>query len=81
MDVVSCMNEVFSCFDELMDKYDVYKVETVGQVYMAASGAPERNLNHAQSVVDVALNMIKECKQLPLTSRMGIEIRIGTTNI
>lgn len=26
MDVVACMNEVFTCFDELMDKYDVYKV-------------------------------------------------------
>lgn len=27
LDVVACMNEVFSCFDDLMDKYDVYKVQ------------------------------------------------------
>lgn len=26
MDVVSCMNEIFSCFDEQMDNFDVYKV-------------------------------------------------------
>ncbi|KAF2887217.1 hypothetical protein ILUMI_18956, partial [Ignelater luminosus] len=26
MDVVASMNEVFSCFDELMDKFNVYKV-------------------------------------------------------
>ena len=29
MDVVTCMNAVFSCFDELMDKFNVYKVENV----------------------------------------------------
>ena len=26
MDIVSSMNAVFSCFDKLMDKYNVYKV-------------------------------------------------------
>jgi hypothetical protein len=29
MDVVMSMNAVFSCFDDLMDRYNVYKVRTV----------------------------------------------------
>ncbi|KAK9758767.1 hem-NO-binding [Popillia japonica] len=49
MDVVASMNAVFSCFDSLMDKFHVYKVETVGQIYMAASGAPERTKDHASN--------------------------------
>lgn len=26
MDAVSCMNAVFSCFDNIIDQYNVYKV-------------------------------------------------------
>lgn len=44
---------------------------------MAACGAPERNPKHAKNVVDVSLSLIKHVKELPITSRMGIEIRIG----
>lgn len=29
MDIVSSMNAVFSCFDELMDKFSVYKVRII----------------------------------------------------
>ncbi|KAK5650377.1 hypothetical protein RI129_001406 [Pyrocoelia pectoralis] len=77
MDVVSSMNEVFSCFDELMDKFHVYKVETVGQIYMVASGAPERTNNHAQNVADLSLSMINQIKSLRMPSGAQVEIRIG----
>ncbi|CAH1989734.1 unnamed protein product [Acanthoscelides obtectus] len=77
MELVSTMNAVFSCFDSLMDTYNVYKVETVGQIYMAVCGAPERNENHAQNIIDVSLCMAKHVKQMQMPSRAKVDIRIG----
>ncbi|XP_028046531.1 soluble guanylate cyclase 89Da isoform X3 [Monomorium pharaonis] len=77
MDIVLSMNAVFSCFDTLMDQFNVYKVETVGRVYMAASGAPDRNDNHAQNIADVSLQLIEHVRSLKLPSGLDIRIRIG----
>ncbi|KAH0554469.1 soluble guanylate cyclase 89Da-like [Cotesia glomerata] len=77
MDIVSSMNAVFSCFDSLMDKFNVYKVETVGRIYMAASGAPDRTKHHARNIADVSLQLIKRVRSLQLPSGIDIQIRIG----
>jgi len=44
---------------------------------MAASGAPDRNENHAQNIADVSLQLIKHVRSLKLPSGLGIRIRIG----
>ncbi|XP_068911274.1 soluble guanylate cyclase 89Db-like [Tenebrio molitor] len=77
MELVSTMNAVFSCFDSLMDKFDVYKVETVGQIYMAVSGAPEKTPTHAQNVCDVSVCMMQHVKRLKIPSGTKVDIRIG----
>lgn len=76
MEVVSSMNAVFSCFDSLMDLFDVYKVETVGRVYMAVSGAPEATPNHASNVANLALCLISQVRKLQLPPEAS-QIRIG----
>ncbi|KAK9885019.1 hypothetical protein WA026_009246 [Henosepilachna vigintioctopunctata] len=77
MELVSTMNAVFSCFDSLMDRFDVYKVETVGQIYMAVSGAPEKSDSHACHICDVSLCMVKHVDQLQIPSGTKVGVRIG----
>ncbi|XP_046805976.1 soluble guanylate cyclase 89Db-like [Lucilia cuprina] len=74
MEAVTTLNKVFSAFDEEIISPFVYKVETVGMVYMAVSGAPDVNPLHAEHACDLALRLIKKVKALQIP---GLSIRIG----
>jgi len=55
--LVDLLNEVFQCFDELVEKYDLEKIKTIGDCYMVAAGVPRTRPDHAKALVRLALDM------------------------
>ncbi len=45
---VTLLNLLFSRFDAITDELNVYKVETIGDVYMVCAGCPQAVENHAE---------------------------------
>ncbi len=59
IDLVTILNKVYSMFDDVLSKFDVYKVATIGDAYMVASGVPIRNGDrHAQEICSMALGLL-----------------------
>ena len=57
VELVELLNEVFSYFDTLVDKYDLEKIKTIGDCYMVASGVPNPRPDHAQALTNFALDL------------------------
>lgn len=78
MEVVSLLNYMYSIFDTLTERNNVYKVETIGDAYMVVSGAPEKEINHAEKVCDMALDMVEAITDLKDPSTGShLRIRVG----
>jgi len=81
MQIVTMLNTMFGMFDVLSDKNKVYKVETVKDCFVGVSGAPERCKNHAELIMDMALDM-RDVVQFVKDPRPGtdghIKIRLGS---
>jgi PAS domain S-box-containing protein len=80
--LVSELREYFDVYDDIVEKYFVEKIKTIGDAYMCAGGLPIRNRSHAFDVVLTALeiqiktyniNLIKQQEgRQPWQLRMGI---------
>ncbi|KAJ0060099.1 hypothetical protein NL108_003934, partial [Boleophthalmus pectinirostris] len=80
MEVVDMLNDIYKSFDSIVDLHDVYKVETIGDAYMVASGLPKRNGNrHAVDICHMALDIVTFIGTFQLRHMPGIPvwIRIG----
>ncbi len=72
------LDEYFVQFDEIIGKYNLEKIKTIGDAYMAASGIPNHNANHAIDAVMAAIEIRDFCeKKAKMKDSVNWEIRIG----
>src|SRR6266516_541760 len=55
-EIVACLNQLFSEFDELAEDAGIEKIKTIGDNYMAVSGVPTPRPNHARLAAKFALD-------------------------
>lgn len=73
-EVVNLLNEIFSVFDNLVEKYNLEKIKTIGDAYMVVAGIAPGQTNHIQDTIDLAVDMISATQN----HKSGdIKIRVG----
>ncbi|XP_059146235.1 LOW QUALITY PROTEIN: guanylate cyclase soluble subunit beta-1-like [Physella acuta] len=80
MKIVELLNIVYTRFDKMLDpgkNPNIFKVETVGDKYMAVSGLPEKCDDHARSIARLALDLMDISKELKDPNGEPIMITIG----
>jgi class 3 adenylate cyclase len=81
--LVTLLDELFSRFDELASKYDVEKIKTIGDAYMAATGCPRVDSLHAQRMIEFALaleNVMKVFNR-EFAADFGIKVGIASGSV
>ncbi|HVR79881.1 MAG TPA: adenylate/guanylate cyclase domain-containing protein [Acidimicrobiia bacterium] len=70
---VQMLNEVFSVFDQLVERWGLEKIKTIGDAYMAVAGVPVSRPDHAEAVAEMALAMREVAVARHLEVRIGID--------
>jgi guanylate cyclase len=75
--MVELLNEIYSCFDDLVEKYDLEKIRTIGDNYMVVSGVPRPRQDHAEAITGMALDMRAFLRDFTFGEGKRIHFRIG----
>ena len=79
--VVTFLHKLYSLFDETIQYFDAYKVETIGDAYMVSSGVPVPTELHAANVCSFALELLENMKDFKISEASlpneRVNIRIG----
>ena len=75
--VVTFLDALFTRFDELAAGAGVEKIKTVGDEYMAVSGAPEARADHGPAAVRLARGMLVAVEEARRGLDAPLELRIG----
>lgn len=76
-ETVDLLNELFVAFDDLVLKYGVEKIRTIGDGYMVAAGAPQPLENHAHALAALALDMQAAMNRRWKSAESPLQLRIG----
>jgi adenylate cyclase len=76
-ELVTALDNVFSRFDQLAERFGLEKIKTIGDAYMAAAGVPDPRPDHVAAAAEMALAGRACVLALRWPSGAPVGVRIG----
>ncbi len=79
-EMINLINELIDAFDEAAERHGVERINTVGDVYLAACGLPIPRLDHAKRAAALALEMIAIVHRFNRTHGFRLTLGVGLSS-
>jgi class 3 adenylate cyclase len=76
-ELVDVLNSYFTAFDQIVTRYGLEKLKTIGDAYFCAGGLPVRTPTHPIDSILAAFEMIHEVQQRRLPGGVKWAVRVG----
>jgi len=75
--VVQVLNDLFTAFDMLAERFGLEKIKTIGDAYMVVAGVPDARDDHAQVMLEMAVAMHQAVAAHPPVDGRRLRVRTG----
>ncbi len=75
--LINELNDIFTGFDDIIEKNHCERIKTIGDAYLAVCGLPEPNQDHAENIMRSALEIMHYLKRRNSRTNNKWQIRIG----
>jgi len=75
--IVGELNDIFTAFDRISEQFGCERIKTMGDAYLAVSGMPDPNPDHARAVANCAIRFIRYLERRNRTSAIQWNARVG----
>ena len=71
------LDQLVDGFDDLVEKYGLEKIKTLGDGYMAVCGLSMPHLDSDKRAIDCALEMIAQVRRFNYEKGLDLDLRVG----
>jgi len=75
--LIAELNEIFTAFDDIMERNHCERIKTIGDAYLAVCGMPDKHDNHARHMAEAAIEIREYLEERNQNSEINWKIRIG----
>lgn len=75
--IVLLLDQLTHAFDDLVDKYGLEKIKTIGDGYLAVCGLSIPHLDSQKRTIDCALEMIAQVRRFSYERKLDLDLRVG----
>ena len=79
--LISELNDIFTAFDRITDRFGCERLKTMGDAYVAVAGLPDANPEHARNVANCAILFRRYLQRRNATSEFQWLARIGISSL